>query len=385
MHQEHLENGEKYDHFSNITKRILAVPTEKINELAEKCATKFLSEGIVRTKRVVRLRDLLMPLWAEFYYEIVFEEECHKHARELIVSHATNVALALKCCSLRDMRKRDQLTRFIRAKLRQKRFKQRFPGHYSLEEKALYIQGVYFTTGVIQMSEAMAHLLLTLAQHPNVQKRLAQDTSDNYYYDMVMTENLRLFPLFGIAHRITTDEIVLDQNSSIPSGSVLCFNYPEYHKQGYVHPEKFFPERWQHLSKKEANYIPFGVHSNRPCPAHRIAWISMMKVTQIALKRFEFYSSVKHTRSLPSRGPSLIANKNSRVGKMSKTVILECLRMRDGWEDFYRIILQLLLGTYMVWDARKLRLCERHFRGGSVCPVTGKKNIEVAVESNNEQ
>ena len=42
MHQEHLENGEKYDHFSNITKRILAVPAEKINQLAEKCATKFL-------------------------------------------------------------------------------------------------------------------------------------------------------------------------------------------------------------------------------------------------------------------------------------------------------------------------------------------------------
>jgi len=37
------------------------------------------------------------------------------------------------------------------------------------------------------------------------------------------------------------------------------------------------------------------------------------------------------------------------------------MRLRDRWEDVGRSIKQLILGTYMVWDARRLRLCERYF------------------------
>jgi hypothetical protein len=37
------------------------------------------------------------------------------------------------------------------------------------------------------------------------------------------------------------------------------------------------------------------------------------------------------------------------------------LRVRDRWEDVGRSVTQLVLGTYMVWHARRLRLCERHF------------------------
>lgn len=39
------------------------------------------------------------------------------------------------------------------------------------------------------------------------------------------------------------------------------------------------------------------------------------------------------------------------------------MRLKDGWEDVWRSLVQLVLGTYMVWDARRLRLCERHFSG----------------------
>ena len=39
------------------------------------------------------------------------------------------------------------------------------PERLSTEERALYLQGVFFNTAVVQMSEAMAHLLMALAQH----------------------------------------------------------------------------------------------------------------------------------------------------------------------------------------------------------------------------
>ena len=37
------------------------------------------------------------------------------------------------------------------------------------------------------------------------------------------------------------------------------------------------------------------------------------------------------------------------------------MRLRDRWEDVSRSLLQLVLGTYMVWDARRLRLCRNYF------------------------
>jgi hypothetical protein len=42
-------------------------------------------------------------------------------------------------------------------------------------------------------------------------------------------------------------------------------------------------------------------------------------------------------------------------------MFLVWMGIRDRWEDVWRSVVQLVLGTYMVWDARRLRLCERHF------------------------
>jgi hypothetical protein len=61
------------------------------------------------------------------------------------------------------------------------------------------------------------------------------------------------------------------------------------------------------------------------------------------------------------------------------------MRIRDAWEDVGRSVVQLVLGTYMVWEARRLRLCQTYFdsldsRGGDpaqhrargACPFTGR-------------
>ncbi|MEV0621141.1 cytochrome P450 [Nonomuraea sp. NPDC050404] len=350
MHQEHLEAGDRYDAVARVTRGLLAVRRAEAAELAARCAARALDGR----RGLVRLRDLMMPLWAEFSYELVFAEPCPREARDLIARNAGDVVTSLKCTGLRHMGRRRRLTRYLLGRLSRVRLP--LPGGLTPRQQAYYLQGAFFNTAVVQMSEAMAHLLLVLARHPEVQERAR--TGDDRYLDQVIAETMRLYPLFGIAHRITTGDIPLDERTTIPAGSVLCFNYPQFHRTGFTDPDRFDPDRFDRPGAKDLNHIPFGVAANRPCPAWRIAPIAMRAVAREVLDRYRLDSSVSHTRSLPNRGPCLL----TPLGAAHRPrPALAYLRVRDRWEDVWRSLVQLVLGTYMVWDARRQRLCERHF------------------------
>jgi hypothetical protein len=362
MHQEHLEPGETYDEVARTTRHILALPSKAAEELTARCVGRVLDEQRIEKAGVVRLRDLMMPAWAAFYYELVFEQECPRDARDLIVGNANDVVTALKCTGLRHMAKRGRLTRFLVDTLRAGGLPHALPERLSIEERAFYLQGVFFNTAVVQMSEAMTHLLLLIAQHPDVQDRLAR-SPDPEYLDRVITEALRVYPLFGISHRITSAEIEVDERTTIPSGSVLCFNHSEFQREGFEDPERFDPDRWYGRSTRDANYIPFGVVGNRPCPAQALALITMKVAASQVLRRFSLRSSVRHTRSIPHRGPCLLVSRAAGFDARLAGAVLGWMRIRDSWEDVTRSVVQLVLGTYMVWEARRLRLCQRYFEG----------------------
>ncbi|MGV9378342.1 cytochrome P450 [Nonomuraea sp. NPDC003707] len=348
MHQEHLEAGERYDAVAKATRGLLAVPRDEAEELTRRCAARTLADA----RGPVRLRDLTMPLWAEFSYELVFAEPCPREARDLIVGNANDVVTSLKCTGLRHMERRHRLTRYLLGRLSRVRIP--LPVGLSPQEQAFYLQGAFFNTAVVQLSEAMAHLLMVLAQHPGVQERAR--TGDDRYLDQVISETLRLYPLFGIAHRVTTGEIPLGERTAIPAGSVLCFDYPEFHRAGFADPDRFDPGRFDR-PVKELNHIPFGVAANRPCPAWRLAPIAMRVAAREILHRHALHSSAAHTRSLPNRGPCLLTPPHASPPRAA----LVLMRVRDRWEDVWRSLVQLVLGTYMVWDARRQRLCEIHF------------------------
>jgi hypothetical protein len=361
MHQEHLEAGEKYDQVARTTRHILSMPRRAAESLATGCVRRILDAQKIRSVRALRLRDIMMLVWAEFYYEVVFKEPCPPDARNLIVGNANDVVTALKCCGLRHMEKRCRLTTFLRSKVQSAKIPHPLPEQLSMEEKTFYLQGVFFNTAVVQMSEAMVHLFMVIAQHPDVQAKLMAHPEDERYLDHVIAETLRLYPLFGIAHRITSAEITLDERCQIPRGSVVCFNYPQFHRLGFDDPERFDPDRWIHLAASETNYIPFGITANRSCPAQGLATITMRAAAREMLQRFEFYSSASHTRSIPNRGPCLLVPRETPCSIRRRRMFLVWMRIRDRWEDVWRSVVQLVLGTYMVWDARRLRLCERHF------------------------
>jgi hypothetical protein len=361
VHQEHLEPGAKYEQVARTTRRILGTLTRtQAEDLTIRCSVRVLGDLNGKEVKLVRLRDLMMPIWAEFYYELVFGEPCPPGARALIVDNANDVVTALKCCGLRHMTKRQRLTRFLEEALAAGAVPHRLPDSLSVEERALYLQGVFFNTAVVQMSEAMVHLLMVLAEHEDVQERVRQGTNEAYL-NRVLTETMRLYPLFGIAHRITSAEIAVENCVTVPKGSVLCFNYPDYHRIGYESPECFNPERWEMRSARDANYIPFGVAGNRPCPASGLAPVTMLAAAREVLQRFSLYSSASHTRSIPNRGPCLLVPRMANVEPQRPAVRLALIRLRDRWEDVWRSLSQLVLGTYMVWEARRLKLCTRYF------------------------
>ncbi|MBP2705490.1 cytochrome P450 [Microbispora sp. RL4-1S] len=365
IHQEHLEPGERYDAVALATRRVLSVPRERAEELARRCVTRALRRG----PGTVRLRDLMMPVWAEFYYELVFGDPCPPDARELIVGNANDVVTALKCCGLRHMDRRERLTGYLVERL--PRVRHELPAGLTERERALYLQGAFFNTAVVQMSEATAHVLMALAQHPDVRARAR--AGDDRYLDQVIAETLRLYPLFGVAHRITDGDIALGDGVTIPAGSVLCFDYPEFHRAGFADPGRFDPGRFApgHPPVRELNHIPFGVSANRPCPAWRLAPITLRVAVRETLRAYELESTASHTRSLPNRGPCLLTPLDALPGPGRRPVLLY-MRFRDGWEDVWRSLVQLVLGTYMVWDARRLRMCESHFAGGPPPVVPGR-------------
>ena len=361
MHQEHLEPGDRYEEVAQTTRRILALPKESAAEAITRSVTRILDEKRIGDAKLVRLRDLMMPIWADFYYQLVFGEDCPPLARALIVDNANDVVSALKMTSLRHMGKRRRLTRFLMNKLAEGKVPHALPEELSLEERAFYLQGVFFNTAIVQMSEAMTHLFLFIAQHEDVQTKLFANLDDERYFGHVITESLRVCPLFGIAHRITSADIVIDKQATIPRGSVLCFNYQKFHHAGYRDPERFDPERWGSLLIREANYMPFGVLTNRPCPAQAIALVTMRATAREMLRRFVLYSSADHTRSIPNRGPCLLVAREGKCSALRRKAILLLMWAREGREEVGRSIVQLILGAYMVWDARRLRLCQTYF------------------------
>jgi hypothetical protein len=349
-HQEHIEPGDRYTEVARTTRRILASGHQDAARLATECAARVLDEVAGRPVTAVRLRDLMMPVWAEFYYEVVFGEPCPPRARDLIVGNANDVASALKCTSLRHMRRRAALTDYLLTRLDD--VPHRLPASLSVRDKAFYLQGAFFNTAVVQSSEGMAHLLMALAQHRGVQDRVRAEPD---FLGPVMEEALRLYPLFGIAHRITLADISVEE-LSIPRGSVVLFDYPSFHRSGHPHPDRFEPDRWVDSSTSDSNHVPFGVTQNRACPARGIVPVTMRAVTVEVLRRFEVRTAAAHTRSMPNRGPALLVRPGNRP-----TVRLGLMRVADRWADVPRSVTQLVLGTYMVWDARRKRLCQRYF------------------------
>jgi len=354
MHQEHLEPGERYRTVARTTRQVLAVRHERSDELATAAVRRALDALPADRTTRVRLRDLLMPVWAEVYHELVFAEPCPRDARDLVVGNADDVVTALKCTGLRHLDRRDRLTAYLQARIEAGTCPVVLPPPFTAQETAWYLQGAFFNTAVVQMSEAAAHVLLCAGDHAPARGQVDDDEA----LDRIVDETLRVHPLFGIAHRITSAPIDVG-DVTLPTGSVLLFNYLAYQRTGTAPDDAFDPERWRTLRPRDAHFIPFGVTANRACPARGSAPVMLRAVLREVLRRYDVTSSAAHTRSLPNRGPAYLTPAGAPA---PGRVRLAAMRLADRWADVGRSVQQLVLGTVMVLDARRRRPCTTYFR-----------------------
>jgi hypothetical protein len=355
MHQEHLEPGERYQAVARTTRKVLAMPHARADELTTAAARRVLGELPAGRISHVRLRDLMMPVWAEVYHEVVFGERCPPHVRDLIVANAHDVVTALKGTGLRHMDRRDRLTRHLLGRIEDGTCPVVLPPSFTAEETAWYLQGAFFNTAVVQMSEAMAHILLGAAAYPAIRSEVDDDDA----LDRLIDETLRVHPLFGVAHRITSAPIVVDERVTLPAGSVLLFNYLAFQRSDPATDDGFDPSRWLRLKRRDARFIPYGVTANRACPARGVAPVMLRAATRAVLRSFTVSSSAAHTRSLPSRGPAYLTPAGVAP---PRSIRLAGMRHRDRWQDAGRSLKQLVLGTWMVADARRQKLCTTYFQ-----------------------
>eukprot|EP00854_Cymbomonas_tetramitiformis_P003811 gene3811-4764_t len=387
IHQEHLETKDvRYKICSAVTRKICNVSEDRLRAIAIKYSNDLLSperlgKGSWEAKRhlgsweqgflVGSLRDLFFPCFQRMVFELVFEIDLADVENKAMTLSAENVLKAIKGVDTRNVKLRREMCDLLLARVEATdgTLGELLHADITAEEWALFLQGVFFTTAVVQLSEAMAHIHLALAQHQHVLTKLQSELEENYdeaskpgsYLNNIITEALRVWPLFGIAHRITSDDVKVSDSVTFPKGSVLCFNYPKYHMTGYEQPESFIPDRWSTLKEREQNYLPFGAPSNRPCPGKRLSLIWMREMTKITAQKLIVHSPTEHTRSLPCGGLALMLVNQTADKKVPQKLLGMLLRVLVFLSPVPRSIKQIINELCMLRESRKLQLAQAYF------------------------
>ena len=134
-----------------------------------------------------------------------------------------------------------------------------------------------FITGYETIGEALTWTSYLLSQHPSVEAKFlaevdevlggrlpsAEDLPSLAYTGMVFAESMRLYPPTWIFIRMVLEENKLPSGATIPAGSKLYLCPYVMHRcpRYFPNPERFDPERFTEIAKKERPqfaYFPFG-------------------------------------------------------------------------------------------------------------------------------
>ena len=355
LHQEVMEESDIYHELEATTKKVMTRSAGDIKNIITECVNRYWQPE----NKTTYLRDSQMPVWASFFYQLVFDESCTDKETQLIVANAKNFINTTKFCEFRDMHTRYALVSMLEEKIAAGKLRVDLPSRLTTHEKALHLRGIYFTSGVSQMSEAAAHTLMCLAENRNLQQRLA-DTPDRFFLNNILNETFRMFPLFGVAFRIAKRDTSIN-GIHIDEGAVICFNYSNYQQAGYENPQIFDPDRWMSLKKIGEKFMPFGQKGNHSCPAQGVATIALGITIQMIVRESELYTGASHTRALVNRGPCLFLPRGEALPFQHARLLW--MKLTDHLDLSLTSVKQLLVGAYVLLQAQKLRLASRFWLG----------------------
>ncbi|WP_030608896.1 cytochrome P450 [Streptomyces sclerotialus] len=310
-HQENIDpDHPRYAELAKATFHALSVPHQEIAALAHRCTQQVLKDvwHADATSRVLRLMDLAVPVTSRIMFELIFGDVPSQEHVALIdrsardsmriskgLRHSTNISARLELLGL------------LRAKVTECGGCPGIFGRDSTldtDSRAKHLQGVFFHTGVIQLSECVCHTVLAASRHAHIVERVIQ--RDTRYLDHVLSETLRLYPLHATIQRLVVDEVCLSPTVTIPSGTQLLVDIGRHQRMGHTEPDTFAPERWEQRNRADGGFVGFG-RGRRKCPAERFSRAAAAVIVQELLSTFAVHAPIRHTRALEGGGLCCLA------------------------------------------------------------------------------
>ncbi|MFK4066305.1 cytochrome P450 [Streptomyces sp. NPDC029674] len=334
-HQENIDpDHPRYPELARATFRALRVPREEAAAMARRCTRQVLDGAwpAGTTSRVLRLLDLAVPISSRLMFELAFKAAPTHEQVELIgrsVRDSMRNSKGLR--HTRDISMRLELLDLVRAEVAERGGCPELFGDDSALDttsRAKHLQGVFFNTGVIQLSEWVCHTVLAASRHPHVVERVI--AGDTRYADHVLSETLRLYPLHATIQRLVAEDITLTPAAVVPRGTQLLVDIGRHQRMGHADPDAFIPDRWHRRGRADSGFVGFGL-GRRKCPAERFSRTAAAVIVQELLSSFVVHAPVRHTRALEGGGLCCLAVRGSPAPPwtgLKKTLV----RTRGGAE-----------------------------------------------------
>jgi cytochrome P450 len=144
-----------------------------------------------------------------------------------------------------------------------------------------------FIAGHETTANALVWALVLLAQHPEIDERLA--AGDRGDVARTVKEVLRLYPPAWIIGRETLRDVTLDGGVAIPKQTTVFFAPLMLHRRPdlFPEPERFDPDRWVSFEPPPFSYVPFGGGARR-CIGEDFALSEIAIVLTALVSRFRF-------------------------------------------------------------------------------------------------
>jgi cytochrome P450 len=148
-----------------------------------------------------------------------------------------------------------------------------------------------FIAGHETTANALTWALVLLAQHPEVDDRLARAArgGDRAYVARTVKEVVRLYPPAWIIGRESLRDVTLNGGVTIAQGTTVFFAPLMLHRRAdlFPDPDRFDPERWSSFEPQSFAYVPFGGGARR-CIGEQFALSEIAIVLTALVSGFRF-------------------------------------------------------------------------------------------------
>jgi cytochrome P450 len=151
-------------------------------------------------------------------------------------------------------------------------------------------------TGAETLAQTLGWIFYLLTQNDWALEKIKEEVqrdfpSSLYYTQRVISESLRLYPYIYHISRTSIQDDEMDGHKIPKGSSISLFVYGAHrHKEYWINPEKFDPERFHpqfvNSFPKEA-YIPFGLGPHL-CLGNQVALFLLPIVVSEICKKFHF-------------------------------------------------------------------------------------------------